>query len=258
MATGKLEYVRELERGNRLPNFNWIVVRIDGWHFHRFSEVHQFDKPNDARALNLMNSCAVSMLEKFPDIIFAYGDSDEYSFIWSEKTNFCERQESQILSQSVSFFTSVYVMKWGEFFPTQELTYPPAFDGRVICYPRVKLVRDYLKWRQADCHVNNQFNTCFWTLVKSGKKKSEAQKYLAGTQTAEKNQLLREFGIDYGALPAMFRKGSCVFRDKVEEGVKLDGGRKPGEETCRRVRVDYCDIIGKEFWDQHSEILVED
>lgn len=44
----------------------------------RFSEIHKFDKPNDARALNLMNSCAVSMLEKFPDIIFAYGDSDEY------------------------------------------------------------------------------------------------------------------------------------------------------------------------------------
>uniref|UniRef100_A0A1D1Z1G6 Putative tRNA(His) guanylyltransferase n=1 Tax=Anthurium amnicola TaxID=1678845 RepID=A0A1D1Z1G6_9ARAE len=78
MARSKYEYVRELERNDRLPNFSWIVVRIDGWHFHRFSEIHGFDKPNDERALNLMNLCAVLMLEQFPDIVFAYGDSDEY------------------------------------------------------------------------------------------------------------------------------------------------------------------------------------
>ncbi|CAA6672734.1 unnamed protein product [Spirodela intermedia] len=205
-----------------------------------FSEVHQFDKPNDARALNLMNSCAVSMLEKFPDIIFAYGDSDEYRvFFSSNKPHFPAKYCPKCVILYLCLRDEV-----GRVLPDQELTYPPAFDGRVICYPRVKLVRDYLKWRQADCHVNNQFNTCFWTLVKSGKKKSEAQKYLAVRHSdSRKEPTTSEFGIDYGALPAMFRKGSCVFRDK---------------ETCRRVRVDYCDIIGKEFWDQHSEILVED
>uniref|UniRef100_A0A1D1ZGH3 tRNA(His) guanylyltransferase n=1 Tax=Anthurium amnicola TaxID=1678845 RepID=A0A1D1ZGH3_9ARAE len=174
-----------------------------------------------------------------------------------EKTKFCERQESKILSLSVSFFTSVYVMKWKEFFPTQELMYPPAFDGRVICYPRVKIMRDYLKWRQADCHVNNQFNTCFWMLVKSGKTKAQAQKLLEGTQASEKNELLfQQFGINYSMLPAMFRKGSCVFRDKVEETVKLDGSEGPIK--AKKVKVDHCDIIGEEFWNEHPDILVED
>ncbi|KAL2323769.1 hypothetical protein Fmac_028148 [Flemingia macrophylla] len=52
----------------------WIVVRIDGCHFHRFSEIHEFVKPNDDRALNLTNSCAVAILEKFWEgIVFAYG-----------------------------------------------------------------------------------------------------------------------------------------------------------------------------------------
>lgn len=46
--------------------------------FHRFSEMHGFKKPNDARALNLMNFCAAAVLKEFPDIIFAYGVSDEY------------------------------------------------------------------------------------------------------------------------------------------------------------------------------------
>jgi tRNA(His) 5'-end guanylyltransferase len=43
--------------------------------------MHAFEKPNDERALNLMNACATSMLEKFPDIVFAYGVSDEYRYI---------------------------------------------------------------------------------------------------------------------------------------------------------------------------------
>lgn len=47
-------------------------------HFDRFSEVHEFEKPNDEQALKLMNSCAVAILEEFEDIHFAYGVSDEY------------------------------------------------------------------------------------------------------------------------------------------------------------------------------------
>ncbi|MQL79649.1 hypothetical protein Taro_012091, partial [Colocasia esculenta] len=34
MTKSKYEYVRDLERDDKLPNFNWVVVRIDGWHFH--------------------------------------------------------------------------------------------------------------------------------------------------------------------------------------------------------------------------------
>jgi hypothetical protein len=48
--------------------------------FVRFSKLHAFEKPNDESALRLMNACATSMLEKFPDIVFAYGVSDEYRY----------------------------------------------------------------------------------------------------------------------------------------------------------------------------------
>lgn len=44
----------------------------------RFSDIHEFDKPNDSRALSLMNTCAVAILKEFQDIVFAYGVSDEY------------------------------------------------------------------------------------------------------------------------------------------------------------------------------------
>ena len=28
-------------------------------------------------------------------------------------------------------------------------------------------IKDYMRWRQVDCHINNLFNTTFWALVQS-------------------------------------------------------------------------------------------
>ena len=58
---------------------------------------------------------------------------------------------SEIVSVIVSLFSSLYVMKWREFFPHKELKYPPSFDGRAVCYPTREILRDYLAWRQVDC-----------------------------------------------------------------------------------------------------------
>ena len=50
------------------------------WASDRFSDVHEFVKPNDEQALNLMNSCAVAVVKEFHDTVFAYGVSDEYRY----------------------------------------------------------------------------------------------------------------------------------------------------------------------------------
>ena len=44
----------------------------------RFSDVHEFEKPNDLRALELMDHAARSVMEEYPDIVLAFGESDEY------------------------------------------------------------------------------------------------------------------------------------------------------------------------------------
>ncbi|PHT75723.1 tRNA(His) guanylyltransferase 1 [Capsicum annuum] len=80
----------------------------------------------------------------------------------------------QLSSVSVSF---MYVMKWKEFFPENDFKEPPYFDGRSVCYPSSEILRHYLAWGQVDCHINNQYHTCFWMLVKSAKSITEAQSY---------------------------------------------------------------------------------
>lgn len=35
-----------------------------------------------------------------------------------------------------------------------------------MCYPTDSVIKDYLRWRQVDCHINNLYNTAFWKLVR--------------------------------------------------------------------------------------------
>ncbi|KAF3334420.1 tRNA(His) guanylyltransferase 1-like protein [Carex littledalei] len=82
---------------------------------------------------------------------------------------------------------------------------------------------------------------------------------LTGTQAKEKNEMLfNQFGINYDKLPEMFKKGSCVFRNKVEEIVKIDKSGNPVKRCKQIVTVDYVDIIGPKFWNEHPYILHED
>ncbi|KAL6976545.1 tRNA-His guanylyltransferase, variant 2 [Sarracenia purpurea var. burkii] len=256
MANSKYEYVKSFEIEDEVMPPNLIVVRIEGRNFHRFSAIHELEKPNDENALNLMNSCATAILEEYPDIVFSYGFSDEYSFVLKKDSQFYQRHASGIVSVVVSFFSSIYAIKWKDFFPNKELKYPPCFDGRAVCYPSTEILRDYLAWRQVDCHINNQYNTCFWMLVKSGKSKRDAQDYLKGTRAQEKNELLaQKFSIDYHTLPVMFRQGSAVFWDKEDEtDMYID---RPQEKSHKEIVVKHCNIIEQSFWKAHPSILDE-
>ena len=86
MAHTRYEYVKGFELADNLLPRCWVVVRVDGRGFtkcararalarptrssaprtsrvhplHRFCEKHAFQKPNDERALALMNSAATA------------------------------------------------------------------------------------------------------------------------------------------------------------------------------------------------------
>lgn len=66
------------------------------------------------------------------------------------------RRAMKIVSTITSCFTSNYVKLWKQFLPGIDLQMAPVFDGRVVEYPTTKILRDYLSWRQADAHINNQ------------------------------------------------------------------------------------------------------
>lgn len=92
MAKSKFEYVKEFEQNDRCLANCWIVVRIDGRNFSKFCDTHQFVKPNDVAALELMNRAAITVMEDFKEIILGFGQSDEYSFVFRKDTELYKRR----------------------------------------------------------------------------------------------------------------------------------------------------------------------
>lgn len=262
MAHSYYQYVRSFEIPDPcLPNC-WPVVRIDGKNFHRFSQLHNFTKPNDERALGLMNKAARTVMEMLCDIVISYGQSDEYSFVFKKTTKTYNRRASKLSSVVVSHFSSAYVFHWKDFFKDEPLQYPPAFDGRVVLYPSDKNLRDYLSWRQVDCHINNLYNTTFWSLVDSGMTPNDAQVELKGTVSADKNEILfSKFNINYNELPQIFRKGSVVIREKEtpenskEESLPSKPKNKKIADKYPVIATHHVDIIKDDFWNDHEYIM---
>ena len=47
----------------------------------RLTTKYKFVKPNDQNALDLMNAAAVAVMKELPDLVLAYGNSDEYRYV---------------------------------------------------------------------------------------------------------------------------------------------------------------------------------
>ncbi|KAH8679865.1 tRNAHis guanylyltransferase-like protein Thg1 [Tricladium varicosporioides] len=279
MANSKYEYVKSFEQPDILLPNTWIVVRIDGRGFHKFSAKYVFQKPNDRRALDLMNAAAKAVMTELSDIVIAYGISDEYSFVFHKSCALFERRSNKLVTTIVSTFTAHFVYLWSSFFPELPLSLPlPSFDGRAVLYPTVQNLRDYMSWRQVDCHINNLYNTTFWALIqKGGMDAKDAEKELAGSVAADKNEILfSRFGINYNNEPEIYKKGSVVFRDyelvepgsvtevidedsaKTVEGLQLSKTQEEKDKKRRakaRITVQHVDIIKDEFWERRPWLL---
>lgn len=87
--------------------------------------MHNFTKPDDDRALHLMNRCAVAVMNEYTDFVLAYGQSDEFSFVMKRDSNLYQRRTAKITSVVASLFAAHYVYHWNAFFPDVALQYPP-------------------------------------------------------------------------------------------------------------------------------------
>ena len=139
-------------------------------HAFRFADAHAWAKPSDDRALRLADRAAqeVAVTVLGGECVLGYGQSDEFSFVLRRGTSLFGRRASKLATVAASTFSAAYTRFWPSFFPGTPLAATPAFDGRAVAYPAAANLRHYLAWRQVDCHVNCQYNACFWALVGRG------------------------------------------------------------------------------------------
>eukprot|EP01054_Gregarina_sp_Poly1_P004542 Gregarina_sp_Poly_1__4541@NODE_2439_length_2135_cov_50_540135_g1549_i0_p2_GENE_NODE_2439_length_2135_cov_50_540135_g1549_i0NODE_2439_length_2135_cov_50_540135_g1549_i0_p2_ORF_typecomplete_len263_score42_75Thg1/PF04446_12/9_4e40Thg1/PF04446_12/1_1e04Thg1C/PF14413_6/2_1e36_NODE_2439_length_2135_cov_50_540135_g1549_i060848 len=260
MACSKYEYVKFFEKEETLLKQCWIVCRIDGRGFTKFSETHKFQKPNDDRALWVMTAAALDVMSEMCLCLPVYVSAN--SFVLRPSADLYNRRESKILSTIVSMFTGYYVFRWRETSDLPPLKRSPVFDGRLILYPNARCLRDYLAWRQVDCHINNLYNYCFWKMVESGMSKENAHQALKITNSGDKNELLfSQFQINYNLLPQLHRKGTTLHRDfssapaDCSSPFNFENFCGDGQSKHNKIIVHHEDLIRDAFWDAHSYLL---
>ena len=105
MANSRFGYVRDYELSDALLPGTFLVVRLDGKGFHRFADQHAFEKPNDRRALDLINAAAMRTMESETlrqHVLLAFGESDEYSFLLAKTSTLFNRRERCVWPDSVA------------------------------------------------------------------------------------------------------------------------------------------------------------
>jgi tRNA(His) guanylyltransferase len=134
-----------------LPRRTYIVVRIDGRGFHKFTA--GLERPYSRTLADALDQAAACLCGEMIGCRFAYGQSDEYSFLLTD----FEREDSalwfdgnvqKIVSVSASLFTGAF----GRAFDSPKTA---AFDSRVMVIAQRSEVERYFVWRQLDASANS-------------------------------------------------------------------------------------------------------
>lgn len=185
----------------------WMVARIDGRGFTRLTkDVHQFEAPFDERFRDLMAATTHHLMQCGFRVIYGYTESDEISLLFHpEEQAFARkhRKYNSILAGEASAKFSTLLGDIG------------VFDCRICELPNADLVIDYFRWRNEDAHRNALNAHCYWRLRKDGQNRQTATNRISGATTADKNELLFGYGINFNDLPAWQKRGIGIYWKEV-------------------------------------------
>jgi tRNA(His) 5'-end guanylyltransferase len=160
----------------------YMVARVDGRGFTRLTkEVHQFERPYDARFRDYMIATAEHLMTCGFKVVYGYTQSDEISLLFHSEERSFNRKERKLNSILAGEASARFSLLLGDL---------ASFDCRISQLPNVELVRDYFRWRNEDAHRNALNAHCYWTLRAEGKSVREATATLIGMSVARKNELL--------------------------------------------------------------------
>ncbi len=180
-----------------LPRKTWVIIRVDGKSFHTFTQ--DLERPYSRALADGLDAAAVFVAGQMAGFAFAYGQSDEYSFLMTDfgrddSRMWFDGSVQKIASVTASLFTAGFHRAYA----TPGFA---AFDARVFAIPNRREVERYFLWRQADA-TRNSLN------MLASAHYSHAE--LLGKSAAEKHDLLHAKGENWAKRPADFKRGRVV------------------------------------------------
>ena len=190
-----------------LPRRSHVVIRIDGRAFHSFTS--DLERPYCRALADALDQAAIYLCREMIGCRFAYGQSDEYSFLLTdfEKPDsplWFDGNVQKIVSVSASLFTAAFQ----RCFLSPKIA---AFDSRVMVISQRSEVENYFLWRQLDATANslNMLASAHYT-----------HNELLHKSTATKHEMLFAKGLNWAKQAADFKRGRVV--RKVERAWKVD------------------------------------
>jgi tRNA(His) 5'-end guanylyltransferase len=180
-----------------LPRRSYVVIRIDGRGFHTFTK--NLERPYSRQLAGALDHAAISLCQEMIGCRFAYGQSDEYSFLLTdfEKENaplWFDGNVQKIVSVSASLFTGYF----SRAFSSDRIA---AFDSRVMVISQHAEVEKYFLWRQLDASANslNMLASAHYPHAE-----------LVGKSNTEKHEMLFAKGVNWAKQSADFKRGRVV------------------------------------------------
>ena len=193
-----------------LPRRAYVVLRIDGRAFHTFTR--KLARPYDQPLADALDEAARVLSAEIEGCRFAYGQSDEYSFLLTDFESehakmWFDGNLQKIVSVSASLFTAAFARAY----PSPERL--AVFDSRALLIPQRDEVEKYFVWRQLDASANslNMLASAHYS-----------HHELAGKSEAEKHDLLHAKGLNWAKCAPDFKRGRVVKRQAREWIVDRD------------------------------------
>lgn len=217
---------------NRLP----IIARLDGRHFHSFTQSQDIEEPFSLRMSQAMVQSAYDVLEEVSGAQLAYIESDEISVLITPYTSlefepFLGNRVQKLCSILSSIVTQAFNFYWHKSF-NEFGSNPAMFDCRVFTVPKDE-VCNYFIWRQKDWERNS---------VHMLGRDYFSHNEMHGWSNADvKNKLWDEHKVSWEDLESWKKNGVVIRKETIEEVV--DHPKAPDELVERNRFVTYRDDV---------------
>jgi tRNA(His) 5'-end guanylyltransferase len=194
-----------------LPRHTYVILRVDGRAFHTYTA--RLDRPYCRPLADALDGAAIALCREVMGCRFAYGQSDEYSFLLTD----FDREQSEMwfdgnLQKMVSVGASLFTAAFNQAFADPRAASYAVFDARVLVIPRREEVFKYFVWRQLDASANSL------NMLASAHYSHEE---LHGVSESAKHELLHAKSLNWANEPTDFKRGRGIWRDP-EQGWIVD------------------------------------
>lgn len=206
-SLGDRQKRHELSGQQHLPLRIPAIVRIDGRAFSSITK-KMFGKGYNHDFSLIMAQVAKTVMEQMQGCDFAYGQSDEISFLLTDyrtirTSAWFDNNISKLVSVSASAAASEFTRQTGEFV---------TFDSRAFSVPQDD-VCNYFLWRQQDSTRN---------AIQMAGREYFSHKELHRKSTSDiQEMLLSKHGINFNDYPIMRKRGYCIVEGYLNDAIPI-------------------------------------